>query len=59
MVEPPCCGDALRLTIEKFSSLYFVFKKFFSFPPTGGGGKEREREKKRKREKERKKGDKE
>ena len=53
MVEPPCCGDALRLTIEKFSSLYFVFKNFL-LPPNGGGGKEREREKKK-----RKKGDKE
>ena len=53
MVEPPCCGDALRLTIEKFSSLYFVLKNFL-LPPNGGGGKrerERERERKRKREK--------
>ena len=51
MVEPPCCGDALRLTIEKFK--FFVFCLKFSFPPNGGGGKERE--KKRKREKKREK----
>ena len=55
MVEPPCCGDALRLTID-IKVLCILFLKIFSFPPNGGGGK---RERERKREKERKKGDKE
>ena len=55
MVEPPCCGDALRLTID-IKVLCILFK-IFSFPPNGGGGeREREREKERKK---RKKGDKE
>ena len=53
MVEPPCCGDALRLTIEKFKFFVFCFKKIFLSRLTAEGGKEREREreKEKKREK--------
>ena len=59
MVEPPCCGDALRLTIILTSSLYFVSLKAFgsisfnlrkSLKKKGEGKKEKE-EKKREREK--------
>ena len=61
MVEPPCCGDALRLTIILTSSLYFVSLKAFgsiSFNLRKSLKKKEGRKEKegKKRERERKKG---
>ena len=55
MVEPPCCGDALRLTIELKVLCILFLKNFLSRLTAGEEKKERERERKKKR----KKGDKE
>lgn len=58
MVEPPCCGDALRLTIIYLSSLYFVSLKAFgsiSFNLRKSLKKERRKERKEKEEKKREK----
>ena len=61
MVEPPCCGDALRLTIIYLSSLYFVSLKAFgsiSFNLRKSLKKEEEgKERKKKKKRERKKGE--
>ena len=50
MVEPPCCGDALRLTID-IKVLCILFKIFFFRLTAGEEKREREREREKKREK--------
>ena len=56
MVEPPCCGDALRLTIILTSSLYFVsLKAFGSISFNLRKSLKKERRRKERKEKEEKK----
>lgn len=62
MVEPPCCGDALRLTIIYHSSLYFVSLKAFgsisfNLRKSLKKGEGRKEKKKKKREREKKGGE--
>ena len=62
MVEPPCCGDALRLTIILKFFVFCFFKGFWKyklqFKKVFKKRKEKERkEKEEKRERERKKGE--
>ena len=63
MVEPPCCGDALRLTIILKFFVFCIFKGFWKYKlqfkkvfkkRKEKEGKERKR---RKKERERKKGE--
>ena len=59
MVEPPCCGDALRLTIilSKFF-VFCIFKGFWKYKlQFKKVFKKRKKGKKKKRKRERKKGE--